>query len=259
MPLHIIYTTLVTGTIMLICTAFFALQSVGVLNPVAWEVFSVCFLVLLGIIGVSTILSVGFALGYSAMNKGTEYLFKDMKYLGFDKDSIEVPDSWGSSKRTYPVSALVISNKSETEPLNRFFAFLAYRGDILTRLFTKRKDSYAERSDQKGNLRTNNTDLINNQLRREVFQAISIESKLFKSGEIQKIEDSLYPLASYLFVANETEKNTKTYDRTKFFYENQFPLSAAKQLQAVDMDTLKEFSDVPPTWVVRLLIPTVES
>lgn len=258
MPRHILYTTLITGAIIFTCITFALLQSLGALSPVVWEVFSIFFLVLVGIMAVSTILSIGLALSYSALDKGTKYLFRDMKYLGFDKDSIEVSYSLGSHKQTYSTSALVISDKSEVEPLNRYFAFLAYRGDILTRFFTKRKDSYAERSDKKGNLTTNNTDLINNQLRREVFEAISLENKLFKSGQVEKIKDSSYPLASYLFVADDFEKLTKTYDRTKFFYENQFPLNIAKQLQTVDMNKLQELSDVPPSWVAHLLLPTVE-
>lgn len=183
-------------------------------------------------VGIFVIFGVGAALSRLAKNQGTKFLAKDLAYLGYEL--------------SYYKAAKPLLDGRPTKPLNRVFAYLAYRADILNFLIK------GERTHTKTGDIEFRYGYVDKKLRKEVYDAIKNERKMLKANP--GIPKSEYPLASYLFIENMSQE--PDLERIAFFQANNYPIDTSMRLKEVDTDSLKQFDGVPAEWVENALIGT---
>ena len=183
-------------------------------------------------VGVFVIFGVGYGLSRLAKDQGTKFLAKDLAYLGYELSY-------------YKAAKPLLEGRPE-KPLNRIFAYLAYRADILN--FSIKGERTHTRT---GDIEFHHG-YIDNKLRKEVYDAIKNERKMLKANP--DIPKSEYPLASYLFIENMSQE--PDLERIAFFQANNYPIDTSMRLKEVDTDSLKQFDGVPAEWVENALIGT---
>jgi hypothetical protein len=94
----------------------------------------------------------------------------------------------------------------------------------------------------------------------EVYNALRLSCKVNSKFEL-KDDEKLPLLAAYVFV--ELSKGISVrqinMDKILFLYHNNYPAEVGLQLKDIDIDTLKAFDGIPPTWVIQALFGEVDA
>ena len=193
---------------------------------------------------------------------GTSFLLKDLEYLGYKNNEYTITESisstygGGSFSYTEKFITPIAEPRKRLKPLNRVFAFLAYRADISNPL--RKRNSY-EGKDEEGRIYDVgwNEQYFNYKLRKEVYAAIKLEKQIHKTEKISYMkEEGYFPLASIIFAGNlypDTSLDINM-ERLSFFARNNYLPSIVHKLQDVPMEDLEPFDGILPSWTQRVLL-----